>query len=116
MRLNYAGGNFGNKKTWERPFEELFSRFITELDEFTFDNGQPNRAVNSSALNCHEIADLVYIDPPYFNSKGHHTTYHSKYHFLEGLAHYSYIPQTNLLIRYRKLATSPANSTYCLWH
>lgn len=91
MRLNYNGGNFGNKKTWERPFEELFSRFINELDEFTFDNGQLNRAVNSSALNCNEIADLVYIDPPYFNSKGHHTTYHSKYHFLEGLSNYTEI-------------------------
>lgn len=89
MRLNYNGGNFGNKKTWERTFEELFSRFISELDEFTFDNYQINRAVNSSALNCHEVADLVYIDPPYFNLKGNHTTYHSKYHFLEGLANYN---------------------------
>jgi len=91
MRLNYNGGNFGNKKTWERPFDELFSRFISELDEFTFDNGQVNRAVNSSALNCNEVADLVYIDPPYFSSKGSHTTYHSKYHFLEGLANYAEI-------------------------
>lgn len=91
MRLNYTRGNFGNKKTWERPFDELFYRFITELNEFTFDNGHSNRAFNSSALNCNVVADLVYIDPPYFNSKGHHTTYHSKYHFLEGLANYSEI-------------------------
>jgi adenine-specific DNA-methyltransferase len=88
MRINYDGGSFGNKKTWERTFEELFSRFLEELNSFTFDNGQDNVSVNFSALNCNEIADLVYIDPPYFNSKGHHTTYHSKYHFLEGLANY----------------------------
>ena len=92
MRINYNGGSFGNKKTWERPFEELFIRFIAELDEFSFDNGQNNKAVNSNALNCEETADLVYIDPPYFNSNGKHTTYHSKYHFLEGLANYDEIP------------------------
>lgn len=91
MRINYNGGGFGNKKTWERSFEELFSRFIIELDQFTFDNGQHNIAVNSNALNCEETADLVYIDPPYFNSNGNHTTYHSKYHFLEGLANYNEI-------------------------
>lgn len=91
MRINYTGGNFGNKKTWERTFEELFSRFIIELDEFTFDNGQENVSVNSSALKCLETADLIYIDPPYFSDKGSHTTYHSKYHFLEGLANYDNI-------------------------
>ncbi|KAF9659991.1 DNA adenine methylase [Tenacibaculum mesophilum] len=89
MRVNYKGGNFGNKKTWERPFEELFERFIKELNEFTFDNGRENKSTNKSALDCNETADLVYIDPPYFNNKGHHTTYHSKYHFLEGLANYN---------------------------
>lgn len=91
MRTNYNGGNFGNKKTWERTFEELFTRFILELNEFTFDNGRNNISVNFSALNCPHTADLVYIDPPYFNDKGHHTTYHSKYHFLEGLANYDEI-------------------------
>lgn len=91
MRINYNGGGFGNKITWERSFEELFLRFIKELDEFTFDNGLHNIAVNSNALNCNETADLVYIDPPYFNANGNHTTYHSKYHFLEGLAHYNEI-------------------------
>lgn len=91
MRTNYNGGNFGNKKTWERSFEELFDRFILELDEFTFDNGLNNISVNFSALNCNETADLIYIDPPYFNNKGHHTTYHSKYHFLEGLVNYNEI-------------------------
>lgn len=91
MRTNYSGGNFGNKKTWERSFEELFIRFITELDEFTFDNGRNNLSVNFPALSCQINADLVYVDPPYFNNKGHHTTYHSKYHFLEGLVNYDEI-------------------------
>lgn len=93
MRVNYNGGNFGNKKTWERPFEELFVRFINELDTFTFDNGQNNIALNYNALECPATADLVYIDPPYFSEKRSHTTYHAKYHFLEGLAHYDQIEE-----------------------
>lgn len=91
MRTNYSGGNFGNKTTWERTFEELFERFLKELDEVCFDNGRRNVAVNFSALNCPRGADLIYIDPPYFSSSGSHTTYHSKYHFLEGLANYNEI-------------------------
>lgn len=88
MRTNYTNGNFGNKVTWERTFEELFERFISELDVITFDNYRNNRAINVNALDCEENADLIYIDPPYFGAARNHTTYHSKYHFLEGLAHY----------------------------
>lgn len=91
MRLNYITGNFGNKKTWERSFEELFVRFITELDQVCIDNGRVNCAHNYSALNCPLTADLVYIDPPYFKKESS-TSYHSKYHFLEGLANYYDIP------------------------
>ena len=90
MRLNYTTGNFGNKKTWERPFSELFERFIKELDTFCYDNLKKNRSLNSSALKCKAQADLLYIDPPYFTT-GSNTTYHSKYHFLEGLANYDQI-------------------------
>jgi adenine-specific DNA-methyltransferase len=91
MRVNYSGGNFGNKVTWERTFEELFARFITELDNYTFDNGRHNTATNFDALRCPARAELLYIDPPYFGKRGH-TTYHAKYHLLEGLANYNEIP------------------------
>ena len=37
-------------------------------------------------------ADLVYIDPPYFNN-GTPISYHSRYHFLEGLMHYNDIEE-----------------------
>lgn len=91
MRLNYTTGNFGNKQTWERSFEELFIRFINELDQVCIDNGRVNTAHNFSALNCPLNADLVYIDPPYFKKESS-TSYHSKYHFLEGLVNYYDIP------------------------
>ncbi len=92
MRLNYTTGNFGNKQTWERSFEELFIRFIKELNQVCFNNGRINTAHNFSALNCPLVADLVYIDPPYFKKESS-TSYHSKYHFLEGLVNYYDIPE-----------------------
>jgi len=92
MRLNYTTGKFGNKQTWERSFEELFIRFIDELNQICFDNGRQNRAYNFSALNCHLNGDLVYIDPPYFKQGSSSTSYHSKYHFLEGLVNYYDLP------------------------
>ncbi|MDR6159900.1 adenine-specific DNA-methyltransferase [Chryseobacterium sp. SLBN-27] len=91
MRLNYTTGNFGNKQTWERTFKELFVRFINELDKVCIDNGRINTAYNFSALNFPLNADLVYIDPPYFKKESS-TSYHSKYHFLEGLVNYYEIP------------------------
>lgn len=91
MRLNYTSGNFGNKQTWERSFEELFLRFINELDQVCFDNGRLNSSHNFNALSCHLYSDLVYIDPPYFKKEST-TSYHSKYHFLEGLVNYYEIP------------------------
>lgn len=92
MRLNYTRGNFGNKKTWERSFEELFIRFIKELDQVCIDNGKLNTAHNFNAINCPLNADLVYFDPPYFKKESS-TSYHSKYHFLEGLVNYYDIPE-----------------------
>ena len=91
MRLNYTTGNFGNKQTWERSFKELFVRFIIELDQVCIENERVNSAHNYSALNCPLNADLLYIDPPYFKKESS-TSYHSKYHFLEGLVNYYDIP------------------------
>lgn len=93
MRINYTTGSFGNKKTWERSFSELFGRFITELNKVCFDNGRNNTSDNFNALDCPLTADLVYIDPPYFTdtSSG---SYHNKYHFLEGLINYHRIPES----------------------
>jgi adenine-specific DNA-methyltransferase len=89
LRTNHTTSNFGNKITWEKSFHELFEQFIKELQEVQFNNGRINNITNTSALNCNVEADLVYIDPPYFNSKGSHISYHSRYHFLEGLTNYN---------------------------
>ena len=36
LRTNFTTAKFGNKKTWEIPFEELFVRFTRELNKFQF--------------------------------------------------------------------------------
>ena len=89
LRTNHTISNFGNKTTWEKSFHELFKQFVNELKEIQFNNDKINNITNFSALNCDIKADLVYIDPPYFNIKGSHLSYHSRYHFLEGLTNYN---------------------------
>jgi len=81
--------SFGNKKTWDRGFEEYFTRFAKQANEAVFDNGKINKA------HCHDAfsltdkkPDLVYIDPPYISEKGQGVDYLSFYHFLEGMVDY----------------------------
>lgn len=93
LRLNHTKSKFGNKVTWEKTFQDLFIKFTKELNEFQFLEQQPIQILNSSALNCNAQADLVYIDPPYFNNKGQVVSYHSRYHFLEGLVNYDKIEE-----------------------
>lgn len=52
MRQANAQRSFGNKTTWDTPFESHFRQFVSE------------------------IADLVYIDPPYFNARGGGVNYY----------------------------------------
>ena len=91
LRTNHTVSSFGNKVTWEKSFHELFKQFLDELKDLQFNNGRNNSITNLPALNSETKADLIYIDPPYFNSKGSHLSYHSRYHFLEGLANYNEI-------------------------
>ena len=93
LRTNYQDSKFGNKVTWEQPFEQLFVKFAKELQEFQFEELPDFEISNQSALNCNIQADLVYIDTPYFTKRnGNSITYHNRYHFLEGLLHYEEIP------------------------
>jgi adenine-specific DNA-methyltransferase len=87
IRTRDVNRSFGNKTSWETPFSELFYRFGKELNQCVFDNGKDNSSHNYSALECPLTADLVYLDPPYISKKSH-TTYQSRYHFLEALAYF----------------------------
>lgn len=92
LRINHSESSFGNYVTWEKSFEQLFKQFVNELNTYQFEQLKNVKISNLDALDCDICYDLVYIDPPYFNN-GTPISYHSRYHFLEGLMHYNDIEE-----------------------
>lgn len=89
IRQSDVNRNFGNKTTWDTPFEIHFKNFVAQANQAVFSNGCPNKALNQDALTIQEQYDLIYIDTPYISGKGIGTDYLDFYHFLEGLVNYS---------------------------
>ena len=88
MRSAEVERSFGNKVTWDTPFETHFRNFVKEANAAVFDNGRTNTALHLDAMETPTGADLVYLDPPYLNAKGVGVDYRDFYHFLEGLVNY----------------------------
>ncbi|MDR2544458.1 MAG: DNA adenine methylase [Methanobrevibacter sp.] len=88
MRMSNVKRSFGNKKTWDTPFKDLFIKFINEANNSIFNNNQDNKSLNEDALKVENNFDLIYIDTPYMSNKGTYVDYHGFYHFLEGLTFY----------------------------
>lgn len=88
IRFAEVDRSFGNKTTWDRPFDEWFRVFVGEANQAVFDNGQPNRALNLDAVDVPGEYDLVYVDTPYISKTGVAVDYLDFYHFLEGLTMY----------------------------
>ena len=89
IRLSDVERTFGNKTTWDKPFDEHFKKFISEINQAIFDNGKENISLSKDVLELdNKKFDLVYIDPPYIPRKGSLTSYMNFYHFLEGLVKY----------------------------
>lgn len=80
--------SFGNKKTWDTPFETHFRTFVREANNAVFNNGVDCHSLNMDALNVDNKYDLVYIDTPYISEKGVGVDYADFYHFLNGLVNY----------------------------
>jgi len=80
--------SFGNKTSWDAPFDFYFRKFAREGNKAVFSNGCDNLACNYDVFNIELKADLVYIDTPYISSKGNGINYADFYHFLEGLISY----------------------------
>ena len=81
--------SFGNKTTWDKPFDYYFKKFANEVNSSIFSNGKTNLATNHDALKYpNSNYDLVYIDTPYISPKGVGVNYLDFYHFLEGLCLY----------------------------
>lgn len=90
MRLADVKRSFGNKKTWDTPFDKLFIKFTNEISNKIFSNKHRNVAKCKNILEINGGRyDLVYLDPPYIRSKQHTPVdYHDLYHFLEGIMDY----------------------------
>jgi adenine-specific DNA-methyltransferase len=89
LRFSDVERNFGNKTTWDMPFETHFRKFVDEANGAVFSNGQQNKALNLDVFTIEGKFDLVYIDTPYISEKGVGVDYLGFYHFLEGLVNYS---------------------------
>lgn len=81
--------SFGNKKTWDTPFEIHFLKFINQANNSIFNNKKQNISFNKNIFDLKEYNfELVYLDPPYIPEKGTFTYYGEFYHFLEGISNY----------------------------
>jgi len=92
IRFSDVKRNFGNKTTWDTPFEVHFRQFVHEANQAVFSNGHKNKALNLDIFEVEGNFDLVYIDTPYISSNGTGVDYLGFYHFLEGLVNYSEWP------------------------
>lgn len=88
IRLQDVKRSFGNKASWDTPFEVHFKNFITEANNAVFSNDEINISTNKDVLKLDNIYDLVYIDTPYISENGIGLDYLDFYHFLEGIANY----------------------------
>ncbi|MEA3351950.1 MAG: DNA adenine methylase [Chloroflexota bacterium] len=104
MRFADVERSFGNKTTWDKPFDELFEQFLIEANRAVFDNNFENLALNLDANDIPGRYDLVYIDTPYISNKGSSTDYLDFYHFLEGLTIYdNWEKHINYKTKHRRL-------------
>lgn len=88
LRFAKVSRSFGNKTTWDKPFDQHFYNFLFEVNGLVFDNGRENKALNLDVSEISGDFDLVYIDPPYTSEAGGTVDYLQFYHFLEGLSQY----------------------------
>lgn len=89
IRTRRVAREFGNKKTWETPFDVAFQRFVDEANQVVFDNGKVNSSTKINAFDYKGTQyDLVYLDPPYFFKNQSDANYLKLYHFLDGVAQY----------------------------
>ncbi len=92
LRTTDVERNFGNKTTWDKPFEAQFRKFVKEANKAVINTNQKCKATNKHILEWStNNYDLVYFDPPYLGNNGRSETinYQKCYHFLEGLVSYN---------------------------
>lgn len=109
LRFAEVKRDFGNKATWDTPFEVHFRKFAEEANNAVFSNGQRNTALNLDIFDVNGNFDLVYIDTPYISKKSVGVDYFGFYHFLEGLVNYESWPDMiDYKTKHKKLKSKPS--------
>lgn len=115
VRLQDVERSFGNKKTWDTPFETHFRKFVKEANNAIFDNERNCYSINKNVFDINRNYDFVYIDTPYINESGIGIDYYDFYHFLSGLVDYENwnknIDYSSKHLRLRKQANVWTNSS-----
>jgi adenine-specific DNA-methyltransferase len=89
VRTSEVERSFGNKTTWDKPFDVAFEKFANEANRAVFSNGYNHQTLTEDVMKLNVTTpDLVYIDSPYISPNGVGTDYLDFYHFLEGLVNY----------------------------
>ena len=88
VRMQDVQRSFGNKKTWDTPFETHFRKFVQEANSAVFNNYEQCASINKNVFDINQNYDLIYIDTPYINSDGLGLDYADFYHFFNGLVKY----------------------------
>ena len=104
VRLADVERSFGNKATWDKPFDCHFKKFVDEINSCVFSNGMENKASNLDVFDVQGDYDLIYIDTPYISKDGVGVDYLEFYHFLEGIVNYNnWNEMINYKSKHRKL-------------
>ncbi len=84
--FTYTGLRYDDgRKDLKMSFEDQFKFAVELLNKAVFDNGTKCRVFNNDSMRTRVKADLVYIDPPYYNPTSDNE-YVRRYHFVEGIA------------------------------
>jgi adenine-specific DNA-methyltransferase len=94
MRTRDVHRKFGNKTTWETPFQNHFKKFVSEINQSIYKSTMPCYSINKDVFAIEDVDyDLVYIDSPYIKKNDGHnesSDYLKCYHFLEGISKYDH--------------------------
>jgi adenine-specific DNA-methyltransferase len=100
--------SFGNKATWDKPFQYYFRKYSKEFNNVVFSNGRRNKALNFDIFDAPDGHDMVYIDTPYVSPQGVGVNYLHFYHFLEGIVDYKNWPdKIDYSYKHRPLKSEP---------
>jgi len=109
MRTADVPRRFGNKRSWDRPFDEHFRVFVDRANAALIDARGACRVTRCDATDVSGRFDLVYADPPYVNRRGVGVDYHHFYHFFEGMLDYSsWCGRIDRTSKHRRLRARPS--------